>query len=492
MLRPRVPSVADLLFILVAPIKSIRGAVRLTQSDGDLAAHIRMGETILRLRHLPAHSLASYTAAADPLVVHAWLSEVIFALLYRAGGLALIATFTGIVIAGTHGLVLIFLRKRGVDPRWALIAALMSLALGASHWLARPHMFSIVGAAVTLFLLESERPGRELLFFPLFASWANLHGGWLFGLLLIAVYAAGDAVDALITGVWPDGIRRARRNALALLSAAAGTLVNPYGLVLHREVVSAVTSVSLADNIAEYTSPNFHEVTNLPFLISLLLAVVLLAVTTRRMPLKWLAVVVMTLFFALRSFRNIALFGVTAWPLIALHVARAWPSKKRFPWFNDFARLDTQSSIGWWSAPVAVLLLALGLNHGRIGNIPIIASGFDRETFPVTAVDSARRAGLTGRIFHPWVWGGYLMYAWPGAAIHVDPLKFSQTTMDSYVKIDGLRPGWQSLLDRWKVSTVIIKSDSPLARSLASERAWSIWYRDTTAIVFRRRANSYP
>ena len=111
----RIPSSADLLFMIVAPMEAIRGAVRLTQSDGDLAGHIRMGESILGSRALPAHSLGSYTAATEPMVAHAWLSEVIFALLYRAGGLPLLAIVTGIIVAATHAAILVFLKRKGVD-----------------------------------------------------------------------------------------------------------------------------------------------------------------------------------------------------------------------------------------------------------------------------------------------------------------------------------------------------------------------------------------
>lgn len=487
MSRSKVPSAADLLFIIVAPIKAIRGAVKLTQSDGDLAAHLRMGETILRLRHIPAHSLASYTAATEPMVAHAWLSEILFALVFRLGGLPLLATLTGIVIAGTHAMVLVFLRRKGVDSRWALLAALMSLALGASHWLTRPHMFSILGAALTLFLLESERRRRSLMFFILFAVWANLHGGWAYGLLLIGAYTAGDIAEFFAGESKELWSKRARGDGFALGAAALGTLINPYGIGLHREVFAAVTSSSLANNIAEYLSPNFQDVTNLAFLIAILFTVVLLALTTRRMPFRWLFVISMSLYFALRSFRNISLFGVTAWPLIALHVYEAWPERgRRFPFFNDFARIDAQASVGWWSLPMALLLVALGLNHGKIGGASLIADRFDSGTFPVAAVDSAKRAGLQGRTFTPWIWGGYLMYAWRPTQLHVDPLKFSKTTMDSYIRIQELRPGWQGELDRWKVQTIVVKTRSPQRDALLAEKGWVPWYSDTTATLFRR------
>ena len=188
MQKNNAPSAADLIFMVVAPLIAIRGTVKLTQSDGDLAAHIRMGETILASGQLPAHSLASYTAPTDPMVAHAWLSEIIFALLFRLGGLPMLSVVTCMIVGATHGLIALFLRRRGADPRWAFLAALLSLALASTHWLTRPHMFSIVGTALTLFLLESDRPKRAFLFLPLFAIWANLHGGWLYGLTMVGAY----------------------------------------------------------------------------------------------------------------------------------------------------------------------------------------------------------------------------------------------------------------------------------------------------------------
>lgn len=486
----RVPSVADLVFIVAAPIKAIHGAVKLTQSDGDLAAHIRMGDTILRTGAIPTHSLVSYTAALQPLVAHGWLSELLFALLFRAGGLPLIAVFTACAIGITHALVAEFLRRRGVDARWALAAALISLALGLSHWLARPHMFSVMGSLATILLLESERR-RAWQFFVLFALWANLHGGWLFGLLLIGAYAAGALGEFVVTRD-RNWLSRARSDGMSLLAAGIATLLNPYGIALHREVLSAITSTSLAGSISEYMAPNFQELMNLPFLLVLMLSITLLAITPKRIRFPWLAVLLLSLFFALRSYRNIALFGVTAWPLIALHAANTWPAGRKSPLFRDVARLDRQAVTGIWSLPVLALLLTLGLNRGHVAGVSLIKDEFDPHTFPVNAVKVARAAGVTGRVFHPWVWGGYLMYAWPGAPLHVDPLKFSQATMDSYTTIYELRPGWERELSQWNVAVVLVPPKSYLARALAGRAGWHLWYRDSTAILFRTGRASYP
>jgi hypothetical protein len=483
------PAGADLLFAVVAASKAIAGAVRLGQSDGDLVAHITIGERILSTGRIPELSLASYTAPTDPFVAHAWLSEILLALTYRLGGLPLLAVLTAIIIGLTHALVVVFLKRRGADPRWALLAGLVSLALGASHWLTRPHMFSILAALLTVLLLESRPRHRLLMFAALFGLWANLHGAWLFGLLLIGIYAAGEFLEYRITGR-SEHAALAWDHARGLGVATVATLLNPYGPWLHMEVAEAVTSPLLSENIAEYLSPNFHEITNLPFLLGLLLVVGVLALSPRRMPFPWLLLLLVGLFFGLRSFRNIALFGVTAWPLVALHAARSWSGRGwNPPAFREFARIDARTRAGPWSAVAAALLVALGLNHGRIAGATIIRDDFDRTRFPVEAVARARAAGLGGRVFHPWVWGGYLLREWPEVRIHVDPLEFNATTIDSYTRIDALRPGWQAELDRWSVSTALVRADAPIAVALRTEPGWSQWYADETAVVFVRRRN---
>jgi hypothetical protein len=481
------PSAADLIFMVVAPLTAIRGTVKLTQSDGDLSAHIRMGETILSTHQIPIHSLASYTASADFMVAHAWLSEIIFAVLFSIGGLPLLSIVTGILVGATHGAIALFLRKRGADPRWAFLAALLSLALGSTHWLTRPHMFSIVGAAMTLFLLESERPRRALLFLPLYALWANLHGGWAYGLTMIGAFIIGDLAEAYFShDERREWLAKARTNGFALVLASVATLANPYGLRLHREVLSAVTSTSLANNIAEFLAPNFQDAGQWPFLLAVLGTVALFALGTRRIQLPWLVLILVSLFFALRSFRNIALFGVSAWPLIALHANRSWPRSKRpFPLFTEFARLDPGSRVGILAVPVAILMLALGLNHGSVAGAQIIPDHFSPKAFPTDAVSRARAAALPGRVFDAWGWGGYIMYAWPEASLHVDPLKFNAETIKSYSIIEDLQPGWQKEIDRWQIKTIIVNSKSPMAKGLGLEPKWKVWYRDSTAVVFR-------
>src|SRR5262249_7239951 len=136
----------------------------------------------------------------QPFVPYEWLSEVVFAAAHRIGGLPAVAIVTGLVVAATYAFVTVFLRRNHVDPLLAAFVGLLSAAVGLLHWLARPHLFTPLGAILTLTLLESS--GRRRIWFalPLFAFWANLHGGFVYGLLMIAFYATGDLFEAARAG----------------------------------------------------------------------------------------------------------------------------------------------------------------------------------------------------------------------------------------------------------------------------------------------------
>ena len=135
-------------------------------------------------------------------------------------------------------------------------------------------------------------------------------------------------------------------------------------------------------------------------------------------------------------------------------------------------------------------MLVVGLTRGSVGGLQVIADRFSPSKFPTDPVMKAKAAGLRGRVFDAWGWGGYIMYAWPEASLHVDPLKFNEVTIRSYSLMEDMEAGWQKELNRWGIQTVIIPSKSPMAKGLSMEPSWKVWYRDSIATVFRPAANA--
>ena len=84
----------------------------------------------------------------------------------------------------------------------------MFLVTGASaiHWLARPHLFTLLFAVIFYSLLERVHEGhtRLLWWLPaLMLVWTNLHGGFFVGLILVGAYAGGELLRTLFEGRMP-------------------------------------------------------------------------------------------------------------------------------------------------------------------------------------------------------------------------------------------------------------------------------------------------
>ena len=98
--RPR-PSLFDIIFIIWVVVVPVGFGSRLINSDGDMARHIRLGEAILDRGGLPRTDFFSHTMAGRPFIAFEWGSEVVFALAFRAAGLAGVAVLSG-PGAGAH------------------------------------------------------------------------------------------------------------------------------------------------------------------------------------------------------------------------------------------------------------------------------------------------------------------------------------------------------------------------------------------------------
>jgi hypothetical protein len=203
-------------------------------ADGDMLRHIRHGEHMLANGGLIHADPFSYTRGGDPFVGFEYGSQLVLALVHRAGGLAGVAIFAGLLIATAYALLGRFLLSRGVDPLLTYLTGIAAAVLGSVHWSARPHLFTLVGVMLVLPYLESppRRDSRRLGgAFLLFALWANLHGGFVFGFVLLGIYFVGNVLEMLLAqrrGSDPEEWKQRALACLAVgLAAMMGTFLRP-------------------------------------------------------------------------------------------------------------------------------------------------------------------------------------------------------------------------------------------------------------------------
>ena len=484
------PSIAAIVFILLATLVPIALQKPMLNSDGDLARHLRHGQYMLEHGELIRADPFSFTRPGAPFIGFEYGSQLLYALAERVGGLPAVAILAGLLIALTYALLTSFLLNRRVDPLLACVTIALAITLGAEHWTARPHLFSSLAVVILLAMLErGSHKGAALTTAVLFVVWANLHGGFVYGWILTALYLGGS-LGELIWGsdraVWRE---RVRYYGAMLVSSVLATLLNPHGLELHRHLLGFFGKPFLRDNTAEFASPNFHEPTGKVFLAVMLVCLLSLTLHRRRPTLPRLFVICAGVAFALMAVRNIPLFGLTALPILALHLDELWrqlpdPGGVR----GRFETTARSTATLPWMIPAVLLMVTVALGRGRLGSAQLIRNEFDPTVFPVAAVSRARDHGLKGRLYHEFAWGGYLLYAWPEQRIYIDGGTdfFGEDLFREYSMIKGMAPGWRDRLRAHDISLLMLPRESPLSHQVARDGTWSMWYCDSVAVVFRR------
>ncbi|HVE14782.1 MAG TPA: hypothetical protein VNI01_15410 [Elusimicrobiota bacterium] len=238
----------SLFLSLFAAALFLRGNV----IEPDLWGHLQFGLQVLRGHGLPRVDLYSWTAAGAPWVDHEWLTQILFASLHLLGGNLGLVLFKAAFFVP---FALVYRRLLAdVAPNSQALAVVFCLGLaGAAELFGfRPQIVTYLFLVLELRALEDllARSNRRAYALPLlFAAWANMHGGFVIGLLVLALYAGAQA----LAGV-RDAAARARGARLALLLAAcaAATFLNPYGLGLWSSVLTSMRNPHTYRFLAEW------------------------------------------------------------------------------------------------------------------------------------------------------------------------------------------------------------------------------------------------
>jgi hypothetical protein len=214
-------AIAVFLFALAAFSPRVLG-------DGDTWSHVATGEWIIAHGSVPHIDPFSHSMAGAPWTAHEWLSELLLSLAFRVGGWSGVVLLTGAAVAIVALIVgLSAARELRGAPLIATVA--IGLSLLTANLLARPHVLALpIAAAWGAALIAARDRGRAppLGLAALMTAWANMHGGFIFGVILIGPFA----LEA-VTGA-PVGARLLATRAWATfaLAALAAALLNPYGI----------------------------------------------------------------------------------------------------------------------------------------------------------------------------------------------------------------------------------------------------------------------
>jgi len=482
------PSLADALFVALFLCLSLALGHTLLE-DGDTSFHIRAGEHMLDTHSVLRHDIFSFHTPAIPWTTHEWLAELLMGAVHRAAGLGgVVALYAGLI-----ALTLALLFGLQLLPRGNLAAALIVIvvvtAMSILHWHARPHLFTFVFLVVFSSVLERHREGaqRRLRLLPLLmVPWVNLHGGFVFGFILLGVHGLDAALLRVIQGAGasqPNG-RRFKQLLVTAGACLAAALINPLGYRILLFPLNLAADKYVLDHVGEMMSPNFHE--QLWFAYFIVLLALLLGTARARLS----AVEAMTLggflFMSLYSSRHIALLALVSAPILYRLIVSAPGARVRAALEWSAARsagaleIDRQARFHLW--PIASLLLV-----GVLATIGRVDYRFDPRQKPVDAVRFLLEERVEGRMFNNDEFGDYLIYAaWPRYQVFFDGRgdMYGAERMREYQHVASIEPELDEVLTKYDISWVFFGSGSALSQYLLARDDWRLIYSDRVADIF--------
>jgi len=444
--------------------------------DIDWPLHVALGRTILSRGALPFQDTLSWTAWGRADVPHEWLFQVLWALLDRAGGPALLKGAVSLLTGAGTALWFRAARKAG-RPAWpACTLSLAALVLFYPRLRARPDLVTWIALPSVLpFLLPGERPSwkRALGLFLLVGAWANFHGAALLAPLWFWAGWAGRLLEGLL-----DKEKREGHLFPALpLAATAGVLATPSGPAL---LSYAWRTKDFGPIVPEWTSLLGLPPTQLflalkiamaALALALLGALVLEAAGKRIFQGEgsfWAAGAAGTL-LALRAYR----FSTAAAPGLLFFLPRKTGGRTR----SLFPALS-----------LALALLLVSFWAGRT-SLRLFRPG----RYPVEAADflEGRKLPEGTRLFHEPGWGGYLAYRLhPPCLVAVDGrvTLFGPELCRAVLEMcrGRIPPGEvKAWLDRGKVDLVIMPED--WGENFLDPLDWRRIFQGPSASVWERR-----
>lgn len=446
--------------------------------DPDFWWHLRTGELVFD-SGIPRHDVFSWTAAGRPWVAHEWLSEaIIYAVESLLGYIGNVALFDAAAV-GALLLMYALARSLGAGTRILVLLMLLSVAIFAFAIAVRPQIFSWLLFAVFVFTLERDYQGTRAPFWllpALMALWVNLHLGFVYGIVVVAIWIA-----SLLSARARSASVDLRRPLLIGGACLLATLLNPHGpdiLLYPYRYIEDRHSMSF---IGEWQRPNPLNPLQLPHFLAILL--IAGSVVSRYRPSLFLCLVsAVVLGLALQASRNLAYVGILLLPVAGPAIAQKWRSA------SNTGDSRTSMSLGRATLTLVIFACVVMVAVTQLAD-SVSLSKPDTRTYPAAGAKYVRENLGERHLYNDYGWGGYLAYAlYPDVPLFVDGRSdfYRSRIMDDYATIGRLESGWEDLMRQYGIDAVLLRKDSRLARRLREDSGWQeVFTGDVETVLVR-------
>ena len=480
------PTVIVLAAIVFATLASIRPI-----GDPDLFWHIHTGDWIRAHAAIPEVDSFSHTFAGRPLHLVDWLSDLLLSWVHSAGGLVGIEILSA-SLALAIMLVTVARTCRRHTPTLLITGGMLLIYAGsAGRIYSRPQTFGLLFASIEVLLLEhalsasDNLPSRRCLWLllPLVCLWSNLHGSSPLGLVLLALFVAGDLWEH--RGADVRTLMKSTATWLLLFCTTAGSMLlasNPIGRL---EMCFALARSRFFHSVVTEWQPTEWQVLAGPIgLLGALVCIGLVLDARAVRAWEWL-LVAFSGWLASTAWRFVPFFALVAGPVGLRHWARVLTEKIE-PRIAKWRIADATASA---AIVGAAFVIAFACNQPTrwLGGALRPTGGLARGLFPENAARFIARERPLGPVFNSFHWGGYLMWAVPDLRVFIDG-RTETLYDDAFLKenTDLAPENWRELFSKYGVTWAVI-TPCPVEEDIASDPDWATVYFDDVAAILVRR-----
>ena len=462
-------------------------------ADFDFWGCLSFGRFLWENGYFPYQDVFSYTPTKPVWVYHEWLTGVILYPLFKYLGPAGVQLLRYVLIVSTILIMYLAAVKRGATAPVSFI--MISIGLILISWgytpVIRAQIFTYLFFALSIFLAECARKESKyfllLWLLPIHALWCNLHGGFIAGLGLIALYALGEGLSG----------RRFTPFVLIFAGSCLATLVNPYGVDYWRYLLDAVAMPR--PDITEWHSV-FRSIQAktfvAPALLFLFLSVISIfaIISHGKKYLTELLIFVALTYLGMKHIRHTVFLGISFgvfMPVIMKGISdrvsnNAFILKKRC----------TKSLTLFFFYLMSVLLVYMLPSTAKINKpsdilSPTFSLSAPSLIFPSGALKWLKNSSFKGNILSSFNWGQYIIWntyphckvAFDGRYETVYPIKIQR----EYFNYLNGHPEWKGFLENYPHDAVILTRNAKVHLLMLKEPEWQRVYFDQGSVLFLKK-----
>jgi hypothetical protein len=443
-------------------------------NDPDTLWQITIGQWILDHHAVPETDIYSFTMQGEPWISTQWLAQVMYAKAYGLAG------WSGPVVLAASAIALTFALlarqvSRHLSDSATLVFVATALALTMGHLLARPHVLAMPVMVLWIGGLVDAADRREAPSFallPPIALWANLHGGFVFGLFLVGPIALDALVNAEREARLPLLLRWAAFGCAALVASC----LTPYGwnaVLASRKILSLGSALPL---ISEWRPADFGSIGI--FELTLLTGIGLALYRGVRLPLMRIALVLGLVHMALSQGRAAEILALVAPMVLAAPLAR------------QIGEVDLSvTKPPARGALVAAVLIVLAA--GTVAYAAVHSYAPNMRGTPEAAVAELKKLNVA-RVFNDYDFGGYLIASGVPTFIDGRTELFGEKFFVDHNNASGLMEPENlfRLLDQYRIEATLMRTQSAATKLLDHIDGWQKIYSDDIATIHLRKADA--